>query len=101
MERGALNVRLATAPDYKRVRVTAYTGDDGQDIGQLRWTPDGRAVVYVRGGDLEFLGRPDPNPSADPAGVEQSIWIAAPGEKPRKIGDGHSPALAATGNRVA
>src|ERR1700694_3969000 len=99
-ERGARNVWIAAAPDYKGVRVTAYTGDDGQDIGQLRWTPDGRAVVYVRGGDLEFLGRPDPNPGADPAGVEQSIWIAAPGEKSRKIGDGHSAAISPKGDRV-
>ncbi len=92
-ERGARNIWIAVAPDYKGVRLTAYNGDDGQDIGQLHWTPDARAVIYVRGGDLEFLGRPDPNPSADPAGVEQAIWIAATGEKPRKIGDGHSPAI--------
>jgi dipeptidyl aminopeptidase/acylaminoacyl peptidase len=100
-ERGARNIWIASAPDYKGVRLTAYNGDDGQDIGQLQWTPDARSVVYVRGGDLEFLGRPDPNPSADPAGVEQSIWIAAPGEKPRKIGDGHSPAISPKGDRVA
>src|SRR5215471_19012119 len=71
-ERGARNVWVATAPDFKGVRLTSYTGDDGQDIGQLHWTADARAVVYVRGGDLEFLGRADPNPSADPAGVEQA-----------------------------
>ena len=56
-ERGARNVWMAAAPYYKGVRLTAYTEDDGQDIGQLHWTPDGRALVYVRGGDLEFLGR--------------------------------------------
>jgi dipeptidyl aminopeptidase/acylaminoacyl peptidase len=100
-ERGARNIWIAAAPDYKGVRLTAYNGDDGQDIGQLHWTSDGRAVVYVRGGDLEFLGRPDPNPSTDPAGVEQAIWIAAPGERPRKIGEGHSPAISAKADRVA
>ncbi len=99
-ERGARNIWIAAAPDYKGVRLTAYTEDDGQDIGQLQWTPDARAVVYVRGGDLEFLGRPDPNPSADPAGVEQAIWMAAPGEKPRKIGEGHSPAISSKGDRI-
>src|SRR5580704_9930433 len=100
-QRGARNIWIAAAPDYKGVRLTAYAGDDGQDIGQLHWTADAHAVVYVRGGDLEFLGRPDPNPSADPGGVEQAVWIAAPGERPRKIGDGHSPAIAAKGDRVA
>src|SRR5262245_61033430 len=67
-ERGARNIWMASAPDYKGVRVTSYGGDDGTDIGQLCWTPEGRAIVYVRGGDLEFLGRPDPNPSADTSG---------------------------------
>jgi dipeptidyl aminopeptidase/acylaminoacyl peptidase len=100
-ERGARNIWIAAAPDYKGVRLTSYNSDDGQDIGQLHWTSDARAVVYVRGGDLEFLGRPDPNPSADPAGVEQAIWIAAPGDRPRKIGEGHSPALSAKLDRVA
>ena len=100
-ERGARNVWIAAAPGYQGVRLTSYKDDDGIDIGQLRWTPDGSAVVYVRGGDLEFPGRPDPNPSADPAGPEQAIWIAALGGTPRKIADGHSPAISPKGDRVA
>ena len=100
-ERGARNVWMAAAPDYKGVRLTNYTRDDGQDVGQLSWTPGGKAVIYVRGGDLEFLGRPAPNPMADPAGVDQSIWMAAPGEAPRKIAAGHSPVVSPKGDRVA
>ncbi len=100
-ERGARNVWMAAAPDYKGVRLTSYQEDDGTDIGQLHWTPDGKAVVYTRGGDLEFLGRPDPNPSADPAGTDQGVWLVAPGEKPRKLADGHSPAISPKGDRVA
>src|SRR5450432_723839 len=100
-ERGARNVWMAAAPDYKGIRLTSYKDDDGIDIGQLCWLPDGSAVVYVRGGDLEFLGRPDPNPSADPGGTEQAIWMAASGVAPRKIADGHSPAISPKGDRVA
>jgi dipeptidyl aminopeptidase/acylaminoacyl peptidase len=100
-ESGARNVWTATAPDFKGVRLTNYTRDDGQDVGQLCWAPDGKAVIYVRGGDLEFLGRPAPNPMADPAGVDQSIWIAALGEAPRKIGAGHSPVVSPKGDRLA
>src|ERR1035437_4530695 len=100
-EGGARNIWVAAAPAIKGVRLTNYTRDDGQDMGQLRWTPDANAVVYVRGGDLEFLGRPDPNPTADPAGVDQSIWIAAPGEAPRKIAAGHSPVVSPKGDQVA
>jgi len=100
-ERGARNIWIAAAPGYQGVRLTAYKDDDGIDIGQLRWTPDAGAVIYVRGGDLEFLGRPDPNPAADPGGTEQAIWIAAPGAPPRKIAEGHSPAISPKGDRVA
>jgi dipeptidyl aminopeptidase/acylaminoacyl peptidase len=100
-ERGARNIWVASAPDWKGVRVTAYKEDDGTDIGQMHWTSDSRAVMYVRGGDLEFLGRPDPNPSANPDGTDQAVWIVAPGEQPRRIGAGHSPALSPKGDRVA
>ena len=100
-ERGARNVWVATAPDYKGVRVTSYTEDDGQDVGQLQWTPDGKSVVYVRGGDLEFLDHPDPNPAANPAGVEQAVWVVTPGSAPRKLGAGHSPAVSPKGGVAA
>src|ERR1051325_5694316 len=100
-ERGARNVWMAAAPDYKGVRLTAYTADDGTDIGQLHWTPDGKSLIFVRGGDLEFLGRADPNPVANPDGTEQAIWIVALGEKPRKIAEGHTPAISPKGDRVA
>jgi dipeptidyl aminopeptidase/acylaminoacyl peptidase len=97
-ERGARNIWIASPPEYKATRLTSYKGDDGQDIGQLSWTPDGRGVIYVRGGDLEFPGRPDPNPGSVPGGVEQAIWIAVLGESPRKLGEGHSPALSRRGD---
>jgi len=100
-ERGARNVWVAAGPDYRGARLTAYQKDDGIDIGQLTWTPDGNSVVYVRGGDLEFPGRPDPNPSADPGGTEQALWIATPGGAPRKIAEGHSPAISPKSDRVA
>jgi dipeptidyl aminopeptidase/acylaminoacyl peptidase len=100
-EAGARNVWIASAPDFKGVRLTGYSGDDGTDLGQLQWTPDGRGVVYTRGGDLEFLDRPDPNPSTNTSGTGQAIWLAVPGEQPRKLADGHSPAVSPKGDRVA
>ena len=101
-ERGARNIWVASAPDWKGVRITSYTSDDGQDIGAtVHWTPDARSVYYTRGGDLEFLGRPDPNPGIDPEGVEQAVWMLTPGDKPHKVADGHSPALSPKGDRMA
>jgi len=104
-ESGARNIRIAAAPDFKGVRVTAYTGDDGQDVGQIRWTPDAKSVIYTRGGDLEFLGRNDPNPGAFTTGVDQSIYIVTPGSSentaPRKIAQGHSTAISPKGGQIA
>lgn len=99
-ESGARNVWVASAPDWKGARVTHYTADDGTDLGQLHWTPDANAVVYTRGGDLEFLGRPDPNPSTNTAGTEQAVYVVVPGQAPKKIADGHTPAVSPKGDRV-
>lgn len=99
-EHGARNVWYAAAPDFKGVRLTSWTADDGQDIGELHFTPDGRSIVFVRGGDQEFPGKADPNPASNPAGVEQDIdVISASGGAPRKIAVGYSPAV--SGGHVA
>jgi dipeptidyl aminopeptidase/acylaminoacyl peptidase len=100
-ERGARNIWVASPPDYRGRRITSYTEDDGQDVSGIRWTPDGRTIVYVRGGDFE-MRRENPNPRSDPAGVEQAIWvIPADGGAARKVGEGDSPVVAPKGDRVA
>jgi|SRR5579863_3245385 len=99
--RGARNIWVASPPDYRGRKITSYTEDDGQDLGELCWTPDGRSIVYVRGGDFD-MRREAPNPASNPEGVEQSVWvIPADGGAPRKLGDGHSPAISPKGDRVA
>ena len=83
-------------------QVTKYTDDDGQDIGDLAWAPDAESIAYVRGGDLEFSEKPYPNPADITAGVEQDVWVVTVnGSEPRKIGEGHSPAVSPKGNSVA
>ena len=91
--RGVRNVWLAEPPDYKGRPITSYSEDDGQEIAELRFTPDGKSVVYARGGDFEGFGD-YPNPASVASGVEQDVWIVGiDGRKPRKIGEGHSPAI--------
>src|ERR1700722_15249462 len=62
--RGAHNVWVAESAaggTYHSRQLTAYADDDGQEIAELVWAPDGRSIVYVRGGDFE--GNPVyPNP---------------------------------------
>jgi dipeptidyl aminopeptidase/acylaminoacyl peptidase len=99
--RGARNIWVAEAPDYRGRRLTQYSGDDGQEIGQIRWTPDGRHLLYVRGGDLEH-GLDNANPLSRPDLPEQAIWIASLADGViRKLTSGASPAISSAGDRVA
>jgi dipeptidyl aminopeptidase/acylaminoacyl peptidase len=99
--RGARNIWVAAPPDYQGKPVTSYAEDDGQEIAELCWTPDARAIAYVRGGDLNDKGE-YPNPQSLVAGVEQAVWVVpVPGGAPRRIGEGHGPAISPQGDRVA
>ena len=100
-ENGARNIWVAEAPKYKGRRLTAFHDDDGQEIAELAFTPDGNSIVYVRGGDFEFPGRENPNPRSFPEGVQQDVWIIPfAGGEARKLGEGHSPAVSPNGDRV-
>jgi dipeptidyl aminopeptidase/acylaminoacyl peptidase len=99
--RGVRNIWVAEPPDYKARALTSYDADDGQEIAEVAWTPDGRSIVYARGGDFETMGKP-PNPRSFPQGVEQDVWVVeAAGGAPRKLGAGHSPAVSPKGDEVA
>src|SRR6185437_1278883 len=100
-EQGARNLWVAQPPDFQGHRLTAYHDDDGQEIAQLAWAPDGNSIVYVRGGDFE-MGGLAPNPASLAAGVEQDVWtISVSGGTPRKLARGNSPAVSPDGRRVA
>src|SRR3989441_12651177 len=100
-DRGARNIWIAAPPDYQGKPVTTNTGDDGQEIGELQWTPDAKAIVYVRGGGPNGRGE-TPNPHSLPEGVEQDVWVVAvSGGALRRLGEGASPAVSPKGDRVA
>jgi len=102
---GARNIWVAEpaagSGGYKARAVTNYLEDDGQDVGELSWTPDASAIAYTRGGDFENGGT-YPNPRSFTAGIEQAIWIMTlGGGAPRRLGEGHSPAVSPKGDNVA
>src|SRR3989449_2942077 len=99
--RGARNIWVAAPPDDAGRAVTAYAEDDGQELGDLRWTPDTRAIVFVRGGGPNEKGE-YPNPHSLVAGVEQAVWVVSvAGGNPRRIGEGRTPAVCPKGDRLA
>jgi len=100
-QHGARNIWVAEAPTYQGRQLTHYSADDGQEIAEITWTPDGRSLLFVRGGDFE-MHRDDPNPASLPQGVDQSIWIATlTGGAPRKLAEGTQPAVSPKGDRMA
>jgi dipeptidyl aminopeptidase/acylaminoacyl peptidase len=100
-QRGARNVWVASGPSWQGRPITSYRDDDGQEIANLTFTPDGRSVVYVRGGGANGAGE-RPNPALLPGGAEEAIWILSlDGGAPRKIADGSSPSLSPSGDSIA
>jgi dipeptidyl aminopeptidase/acylaminoacyl peptidase len=88
--------------NYKAKQITSYDDDDGQDLGQLAWTPEAGTIVFTRGGDLEFLDRPYPNPQSSPQGVQQGVWaVSVESREAKLLGEGHSPSVSPKGDNVA
>ena len=87
---------------YSARQLTSYSQDDGQDVGELAWAPDGESIAYVHGGDLEFSRSAYPNPAHAAAGTEQDIYVVSfAGGEPKKIAEGHSPAISPKGGTIA
>ena len=100
-DKGVRNIWVAEAPDYRARQLTSYASDDAQTLNNLRWTPDAKAIVYVRG-DGPNRRNELPNPLSDPDGVERAIWVVALADgEPRKLGDGSNPSVSPQGDTVA
>jgi dipeptidyl aminopeptidase/acylaminoacyl peptidase len=96
-QQGTRNVWVAEGPALEARRLTSYLQDDGQELSDLSLSEDGNTVVYVRGGGKNPAGQ-YPNPTSNPAGVEQTVWgVRWTGGEPKKIDVGHAPKISAKG----
>jgi dipeptidyl aminopeptidase/acylaminoacyl peptidase len=94
---GHRNVWYAEGPGFDGRSLTKYDVDDGAELSELRFTADGNAIVYVRGEGKNSSGD-YANPTSNPAGVEQTIWIVpVDGGAPVKVDAGHSPRVSVQG----
>ena len=99
-QQGRRNIWVAEGPGFTPRKVTDYTVDDGEELSGLQFTPDGSSIVYVRGVEKNSSGE-FANPTSNPAGPEQTIWVMPfGGGAPRKIDVGQSPCVSAK-NRLA
>lgn len=96
-QQGKRNIWAAEAPGFAARQLTKYSEDDGQELSELRFSSDGSAILYVRGGGKNAAGQV-PNPTSNPAGAEQAVWtIAWSGGDPKRVDAGHSPDISSRG----
>jgi dipeptidyl aminopeptidase/acylaminoacyl peptidase len=96
-QEGQRNVWVAEGPSFTARRLTSYLEDDGQAISDITFPEGANAIVYVRGEGKNAAGQ-YPNPTSNPAGVEQTLWsVAWSGGEPQKVDAGHSPKVSARG----
>jgi len=91
---GVRNVWVARGPAFMPLQITQYTEDDGQEITQLTFSPDGMRLVFVLGGDHDANwpaeGNLAPDPSSSPEQPQTAIWAVPPtGGAPQKIDDAY------------
>ena len=100
-DEGERNIWVAEGPDFRAWQLTTYTGDDGQELGSLVFTPDGSRLVFVRGGAPNRQGE-IPNPALFPDPAERAIWsIPVDGGAPVKLAEASGPVMSPEGDVVA
>ena len=100
-DRGARNIWLAEAPEWRARQVTDYTDDVGRTPGNLEFTPDGQHLLFGIGGSPNRAGE-RPNPASLPDGPELALYLLdlATGERISLPG-GSSRAIAPDGQHYA
>src|ERR1700759_5023685 len=99
---GVRNIWMARAPSFTPIQVTQYTQDDGQELTQLTFSPDGTRLIFVRGGDHDANwpaeGNLSPDPASSPEQPVTAIWaLPVSGGAPTKIDEGDEPVVSARG----
>lgn len=97
---GKRNIWLAEAPAFNGRQLTRYDKDDGQEITEPAFSPDGRWIAFVHGGPPNSE-REIPNPTSDPAGAKREVWlVSARTGSTVRVGEGTSPMFSPRGDRV-
>ena len=99
-DEGKRNV-WAASPTEKARSLTHYTQDDGQDIDDITWSPNGERVAYTHGTGPEGGEHPvAANPAHLQEDVQQRVEIATWDGAVRVVGVGHKPVFSVDGKRV-
>lgn len=97
---GKRNIWIAEGPAFTARQLTHYNSDDGQELTDLLFSPNGNTIAYVRGGDVNQAGEV-PNPASDPEGAKQETWVVdVRTARVTRIGLGNTPIFSPAGDQV-
>lgn len=99
---GMRNIWISGVDSPARKR-TGFTADDGIELSDLAFSPDGSRLLFVRGGDSEFPEGSLPNTGVAAEVPEQALFVAAVAgaDAPVRIGIGHGGVFSRDGQQVA
>jgi len=97
---GKRNIWVAEGPAFTARQVTRSTEDDGQELTDLVFSPNGSAIAYVRGQGKNQAGEV-PNPTSDTAGAKQQVLVVDTRTgRVTTIGEGSSPFFNPAGDQI-
>ena len=103
-EAGIRNIWIVEGANAAPRQLTHYSADDGQELTQLQFSPDGAYLVFVRGGDHDanWPESLEPNPDSIPVKPSVQIWSMNLKDGSQVLlGDGDAPAIAPDSTRLA
>jgi Tol biopolymer transport system component len=100
-DKGSRNIFVAEAPSFVAKAITNYTGDDGTEISNVEFTPDGNQILFVRGNAPNGNGE-----TANPAFLQTSTAgniciVNKNGEQFRKLIPGFNYNISPDGKTLA
>jgi len=97
---GKRNIWVAEGPAFAARQITRSTNDDGQELTDLVFSPNGSAIAYVRGQGKNQSGE-IPNPTSDTAGAKQQVLVVDTRTgRVTTIGEGSSPFFNPAGDQI-
>ncbi|HEX3228205.1 MAG TPA: prolyl oligopeptidase family serine peptidase [Pyrinomonadaceae bacterium] len=97
---GKRNIWVAEGPAFAARQVTRSTNDDGQELTDLVFSPNGAMIAYVRGQGKNQAGE-IPNPTSDTAGARQEVLVVdTRSGRVNTIGEGSSPFFNSAGDQI-
>ena len=100
-EEGVRNIWMASGPNFNINKVTNFSKDDGQAIGNLIIKEDTEDIIFVRGGAPNRRGE-IPNPTSQPDGEKRYIFeISEKGGAIDTLSEGSNATLAPNNKALA